>query len=274
MALKTVNKVWYFGLSWKPHSEEIVLKRSIIAALCAMIISVMLIGCGEEVPELSDEENEMVAEYAVGVLSKHMKSSNNRLIDVSNLEESYEEDAPLQVEVPKEEEMPEEIEAELPETETGTEENQFSSTFSDASAYSLSDLLKTDGIEIRYEGYELCSSYPTGDGGASYFAIDANSGNCLFVVHYTLINHAGSDQMIDLSGTGLRMRVNADGNGNQKFLKTMLPEDLFSYQAILGADSQSDLVAIAEIPAVNEADLGTVTITYMTNDEIVVLLAQ
>lgn len=53
--------------------------------LCGITASLLMTGCGA-MPDLTQEETELISEYAVGVLLKYDKSHGSRLVDTSAYE--------------------------------------------------------------------------------------------------------------------------------------------------------------------------------------------
>ena len=81
--------------------------------LCGITASLLMTGCGA-MPDLTQEETELISEYAVGVLLKYDKSHGSRLVDTSAYDKAEEE--PALEELPAEP-IPEEEETEaLPDT--------------------------------------------------------------------------------------------------------------------------------------------------------------
>lgn len=86
--------------------------------LCSIGIACALSGCGQTVPVLTEEENEIITEYAVNLLLKYDKNYNSHLVDLSELEE----ETPVEPESETpDEEVPDESLPEESEKESDTE---------------------------------------------------------------------------------------------------------------------------------------------------------
>lgn len=67
------------------------MKRGIVTALIA-ILSFSLIGCGDAMPELTDEQDDLIAEYSAMLLLKHSNNYNYRIADEEDVAMSIFED--------------------------------------------------------------------------------------------------------------------------------------------------------------------------------------
>ena len=77
--------------------------KKINVLLCSLGIACALTGCGETV-ELTEEENEIITEYAVNLLLKYDKYYSDHLVDLSLYEEvAAVEEAEPEEEIPEEE---------------------------------------------------------------------------------------------------------------------------------------------------------------------------
>ncbi|MCM1087931.1 MAG: hypothetical protein NC419_07215, partial [Muribaculaceae bacterium] len=61
--------------------------KKVSVLLCGIGIACILTGCGNTMPELTEEENDIITEYAVSLLLKYDKNYNSRLIDLAAYEE-------------------------------------------------------------------------------------------------------------------------------------------------------------------------------------------
>ena len=61
--------------------------------LCGVAAALLMTGCGD-MPDLTQDETELISEYAVGVLLKYDTGHGRRLVDTSGYEEPVEEEEP------------------------------------------------------------------------------------------------------------------------------------------------------------------------------------
>ena len=55
--------------------------------LCGITAAICMTGCGSIMPDLTEEETEIISEYASGVLLKYDRVHRSRLMDLSEYEE-------------------------------------------------------------------------------------------------------------------------------------------------------------------------------------------
>ncbi|MCI8356762.1 MAG: hypothetical protein HFI51_01245 [Lachnospiraceae bacterium] len=217
--------------------------KKIKILLCGIGIACVLSGCGRTV-ELTEEENEIITEYAVGLLLKYDKYYSNHLVELAE----YEEEADSAEPEPEEEEIPEESpdteESEIADTPVVdmAEEEQQAST--------IEEFYGIEGIGFQYTGYELRNEYPEITEGSMElaFAMEATSGMKLLVLRFQAINLNGAETELNMMNYGTRIRVAVNGESPKSALSTMLLNDLQTYKGIIGPEGPVELVAVIEVP--------------------------
>ena len=212
--------------------------------LCGLGVSFILSGCGA-MPELTEEENEIITEYAVALLLKYDKYYNSRLVDLTAYEEQQdiEQNEPEESDIPEEEPMPEDNE-ELSQSDPEVVD------VSEQQASTIEEFYGIEGFSFQYTGCDLKSEYPdmSEDSADAYFAVQATPGTQLLILKFQVNNYSGSDRELDMSSYGLRARVAVNGESSQNALSTMLLNDLRTYKGIVGENGSTELVAIIEVP--------------------------
>ena len=204
--------------------------------LCSMAAAFMMTGCGE-MPELTQEETELISEYAVGVLLKYDTAYNNRLVDT--LEE--------ETELPEEENPEEEPESEMEEPAEVVDVSQDEETQPVVS--SVEEYYGIPNLMISYTGYELADSYPPAEEGeVPVFSMDASSGMQLLVLTFNVQNISGQDQQMDMLGYGATFRISVNGEASKGALATMLVNDMQTYDDVIPANTSVEMVSIVEVP--------------------------
>ena len=194
--------------------------------------------------ELTEEENEIITEYAVGLLLKYDKYYSNHLVELAE----YEEEADSAEPEPEEEEIPEESpdteESEIADTPVVdmAEEEQQAST--------IEEFYGIEGIGFQYTGYELRNEYPEITEGSMElaFAREAPGGMKLLVLRFQAINLNGAETELNMMNYGTRIRVAVNGESPKSALSTMLLNDLQTYKGIIGPEGPVELVAVIEVP--------------------------
>ena len=212
--------------------------------LCGIIVAGLLAGCGSTMPDLTQEETDIISEYAVGILLKYDKNHGSRLVDTSEYEDVAEE---VPEEIPAVESEPEQ-EPEI--TENDTEVVDVSQDAETAALpATIEEYYGIEGVTFQYLGYDLTSSYPQGaDGENIFFAMDATEGSQLLVLRFMATNVTSSDLILNMMDYGVKFRVSVNGEAGQSALTTMLLDDLQTYKDVLPAGYSVELVSIVEIP--------------------------
>lgn len=217
--------------------------------LCGIAATVMLTGCGT-MPDLTQEEIELISEYAVGVLLKYDTSNSRRLVDTSAYDETPETEETA-------EETVQEVEEEQPETET-VDDTEIIDVSQDEETLpsTIESYYGIQNVTFQYSGYELTDSYPPSDSNVEeeesqpnvFFSMDATEGTQLLVLKFQATNTGGEDIELNMLEHGARFRVSVNGEGSKGALATMLLNDLQTYDEILTAGSSVELISVVEVP--------------------------
>lgn len=210
-----------------------------------MAAALLMTGCGT-MPNLTQDETELISEYAVGVLLKYDTAHGRRLVDTSGYELPSEEPAPEEpVEEPIQEEQPEpEIEEPVEVVDVSQDEEE-----TQPSASSVEQYYGIPNIMITYQGCEVADSYPSaGEGETLFFSMDATQGMQLLVLKFNAQNLSGEDQTMNMLGYGATFRVSVNGEPSKGALATMLVNDMQTYNSVIPASSSVELVSIVEVP--------------------------
>lgn len=208
--------------------------------LCSMAAAFMMTGCGE-MPDLTQEESELISEYAVGVLLKYDTGYNNRLVD------TMADDPEEETELPEEENPEEEPEPEMEEPAEVVDVSQDEET--QPAVSSVEEYYGIPNVMISYTGYELADSYPPSEEGAvPVFSMDASAGTQLLVLKFNVQNTSGQDQQMNMLGYGATFRVSVNGEASKGALATMLVNDMQTYDDVIPANTSVEMVSIVEVP--------------------------
>lgn len=211
--------------------------------LCGIMAAVLLSGCGSTMPDLTQEETDLISEYAVGVLLKYDKHHSGRLVDTTDYETA--EDV-AKTEEQEETEQPEPEEVPVDDTEV-VDVSQDEETI--AIPATIEEYYGLQDFTFQYTGYELAQNYPPDAGGNDvFFAMDATAGMQLLVLRFMAFNTSSSDQTLNMLDRGARFRVSVNGESSKGALATMLLNDMQTYDDVVPAGSAVELVSIVEVP--------------------------
>lgn len=225
--------------------------KKISLIMSGLFLACALTGCDTAMPELTEEENEMITEYAVDLLLKYDRNYDSRLVD---LEAYYEKQASLQARMQAQ--AVEDATKEVAEPEQAASEEQTSgtemanNTVEEPSASSIEEFYGIEGMEFRYTGYDLTDVYPQGteDEAMVFFSMDATPGTQLLVLNFQATNTGGGQKDLNMLNYGMRTRINVGDGVSENVLSTMLLNDLQTYRGTLGPNESTELVAVIEVP--------------------------
>lgn len=212
--------------------------------LCGLGISFVLTGCGGAMPELTEEENEIITEYAVSLLLKYDKYYSSRLVDLS----AYEEQQDIEQNEPEENNALED--EPIPEDNNELSESNTEVVDVIEEASTIEEFYGIEGFSFQYMGCDLKSEYPemTENETEAYFAMQATPGMQLLVLKFQVNNLSGSDRELDMLSYDTKTRVTVNGESSKSTLSTMLLNDLHTYKGVVGENGSIELVAIVEVP--------------------------
>ena len=194
------------------------MKKRQILSLCLCFSMLMLAGCAQG-RDLSEEQQDLIAEYSAGVLLQHESSYGKRLLKQEETPRPAETAQPLATVSP----TPESVPTQMPDGGAADEEET-------VNEIPLNDLYNVPGMNVTYESYKICREYPKK---SSVFQMTAKKGERLLVVKYKVENTSGKSLKVDLIERKIEYTMNMDGteheptiaiqkNGGLNYLKTTL----------------------------------------------------
>lgn len=232
------------------------------AGVCFTIF--FLTGCGNKIPDMTEEENALITEYAAGILLEHHADYQGRLVDTSLTPE--EKSVSLQ-----EAEDADELQTK---ENTSAEAEQVSNNSAEAvqekqnSAPSIAQVLDLPGFTVSYMGYEICDSYPDEQTASEelYFAVHAESGKKLVVLKLQITNGMSEPQVINtLELAELKCRVILDG-ARKSSLVTMLDNDFMALEKTMDAGATMEAVVMTEITEAESEQIQMVQLQIQNGD--------
>lgn len=200
----------------------------------AVAASLCMTACGASIPEMTEEQNALVVEYAAGLLLKYDANYRNRLVD----EAEPEEEQPA---------VPEEQPAEEPQPEEEPEVVDVSEEPEAVVYHSIEEFYGIDGVTVTFMGYELKDMYPDQGAEEMFFAMNASEGCKLVVLHFDVANVSGQDKELDMLSLDTKFKISFNGESPRYALTTMLTNDLASYKGTIAAGGTEQLVLVAEL---------------------------
>ena len=212
------------------------------AALIAASVLPMA-ACGSSMPELTEEQNRLIVEYAAGLLLKYDENNHGRIVDIEESEPVNELE--VQVEEPVAEETEEPEEAEVIENTQTPDEVQMGEAIAERS---IEEFYGIEGVSIAYTGFEVKDTYPDVAEDNLFFAMNASAGSKLLVFNFMVTNVGGQDLNLDMSAYNTKFKISINGESPKYILTTMLMNDLASFTGTIPAGASENLVLVSEIP--------------------------
>lgn len=206
-------------------------------------------GCGSTIPDMTEEENAQIVEYAAGLLLKYDENYHGRLVEEPATETIAEENAEVKDETvqPEQSAVEEQPEMEEQSKEETLAENMEEET--EAVTYtSVEDFYGISDVHIIYEGYEIKDMYPDAESEDMYFAMSATNGCKLLVLQFDVVNTGTADKNLDMLAANAKFKVSVNGNAPRYALTTMLLNDLASYTGTIPVGASEKLVLVVELP--------------------------
>ena len=242
-----------------------VLKKGKVLGLLAMS-AVLLTGCVDHMPELTAEQSDIIAEYAAGLLLKYSSNYDYKIVSdeevaaaMAAVQESSEPETESETETDKE--QTEGTDPSMPSPDTSSPENETEQVQVVADLDFAAEL-GIDDLIIRYQSFEICSSYPENNTG---FSVDAAQGKKLLVMHFDMEGLPEEDIDCNLFDYDIKMRVNINDTVSANVLSTMIPNDLASFMDVVHGGERIDVVAVAEISDMTEEEIQALVLRASSN---------
>ena len=216
---------------------------------CAMTLS--LTACGNQIPDLTEEEAQQVGEYAAVTLLKYDANNRSRLVEPEIVIAKLNKEA--QKAADREQAATEETSESTTQTETPAAQETVTASLEDF--YGL-----PEGIRLSYQSAQVADSYPDDAFVDSFFALDASEGKKLLVLSFRLENTTADAVDVDLLGASARYVITVNGSYRRNALTTMLPDDMATYTGTVDAGAGEDLVLLTEIDADMADSVGSISL--------------
>ena len=221
------------------------IKRTIAISMIACVFVLTVTGCSNQIPDMTEEQNALITEYAAGLLLKYHADYEGKLVDTS-----VPPQLPPVVEMPVEEIVSDNsIEEGMAESDLSTLPEEVEQV--EKPTLTIAQVLGTDGFDIKYRSYEVCDRYPSTDAeeGELFFSMKAGPGNKLLVLKLDITNTSGQEAVFDtLSMTDLNCKIIINGTDTQRAYVSMLENDFLAInRTFIGAETYEAAI-ITEMP--------------------------
>lgn len=233
-------------------------KKKGILLLCLCFSMIMLAGCASST-ELTEDEQDKIAEYSAGILLQHYDRYSRRLV--------RQETAPQQTAAPAEKTLASGNEPVQPQAGQagGGAAGGGNSGSGDTAAYTggaaedgeqenieevpLGDLYHVKGMNVSYDSYAVCKEYPKK---SSAFKLTAKKGQRLFVVRFRLKNKTSKDLKVNLRSREIGYSLDVDGAVYKPTIVMQKNGGLNYLDTKLKAGGSETAILVFEIPEVSQ----------------------
>jgi hypothetical protein len=240
-------------------------KGKIIGVLA--VSACMLTGCIDSMPDMTEEQSELVAEYAADMLLKYSPNYHYRIADEEEVAS-----AEAEMETSQEEEtMQEESQPSQDLSQTGSGETVSvgaETSVEDGSEYDLAAFFGMDQFSIMYASCEATDAYPNAESGVG-FSVTAPQGYNLLVLHFDVENLGEEAAQCDLFDQISKVTVNVNDAGYVQALSTLLTNDLTTYMEDIPAGEVADAVVVVPVEQTDLDEIQTAVMQITTQDSVV-----
>lgn len=220
------------------------MKKKGMGSAVVLLAAIFATGCGNTIPEMSEQQQELVVEYAAGVLLKYDENHETKLVELT-LEQEDIAAEPVSKEDFQDSNVQEEAEsAEAADQEEASDVTVIDNT-QELENVSIDSFLKLDSVKITYTGYETDDFYPRQE--ELSFVMNASPGNKLLILKFAAENTSGTDAALDIAQSNTRFKVVVNGE-EKNALQTYLLNDMAYYQGTIAPGESVELVLAREIP--------------------------
>lgn len=245
-------------------------KRILLAGMSVLLC--LLCGCLEATP-LTDEEMDVVAEYAASLLLKYDKNYDTPLYYIEEREVRL---TPTPTPEPTRTATP----TPTPAVENNSSSGNASVTeqtkdvtptptptpflYNDAeTSRQLTEIIAVENITVSCLGYELMQSVQS----TEYFSLVAKEGRQYVVVTFLLSNNTEKDLVFDASGNGLEYSIDINTNTSSRVSLSMLENDMQYMEIPVPANGTAEAVLVFEIA---DVEINTIHLIIENESEDVV----
>lgn len=240
-------------------------KGKIIGVLA--ISACMLTGCIDSMPDMTEEQSELVAEYAADMLLKYSPNYHYRIADEEEVASAEAEmETSQEEETTQEESQPSQ---DLSQTGSGETVSVGAETsVEDGSEYDLAAFFGMDQFSIMYASCEATDAYPNAESGVG-FSVTAPQGYNLLVLHFDVENLGEEAAQCDLFDQISKVTVNVNDAGYVQALSTLLTNDLTTYMEDIPAGEVADAVVVVPVEQTDLDEIQTAVMQITTQDSVV-----
>lgn len=237
--------------------------KKVITGLLVLLCMAALTGCGKNDISLTNEENDLVAEYIAGTLLKYSCDNEWKYQKLNTAQKTgvtttagtnSSTQTPTQSQAGNSQ-KPTALSSSAASTATVSASGTAGTTSTDLMG-SLPSALGLSGVTVKYKDYVTGSSYPSD----AYVSVPAQSGCEVVAVELTLTNTSGQAVTLNSSGN-VTFKLEVGGTGVVNYA-SILKNDITALKNVsLAAGASKDVVVLFQV---KESDASSVAGASMT----------
>ena len=246
-------------------------KRSYI--LISFIVSSMLIsGCGNTMPNLTEEQSALISEYAAGLLLKYDSRPNRRLLSDAELAIAEKAEQATAAKLLKRQQAAEAAGTATKETQVESTPQTEATSQTEVAATqptgtntitNLSEFLGKNGFDITYSGYDLVSSYPPENREDVYMLVEAASGKQLLILKLNVTNQSSEAAQFDMFDYSCQYGLQINGEAEIPSEMTLLMDDFSTYKGNIEAGASEAMVLLFEIDSATAESISQMNLVLL-----------
>ena len=250
------------------------MKKFVFVLLCT-ILAFSMSGCNL-VPsvELTEDEQNVISEYAAGLLLKYDKNYGGALASLEEEDDSgvgivQNEEAKIPTALEELVEEDEAVDATQPEfsEDIAASDNSSVDGGIEYSNLSVADAIGLDGFDIIYKSYEAHKIYPEEESENLVFSMQAQNGMELLVVNFGITNESEARKTCDVLNTNTSFRLVINESERVNANKTILLNDLGSYSDEIDGYGMADAVLVFELAEGTSNNISSLDLVVKKGDE-------
>ena len=280
--------------------------RSVRTFTMILSCSIFLTGCGfVDIPDLTDEQTELISEYAVDLLLKDASGTDRRLLSSEEIQKAESEQAEEEKAHANERAGVNSENDTKKSTDKSENTSQGASDGETVTDTTISEFYKIEGMDIQFKDFNVCSSYPddlsnaadtktanesTSEGtqetstdstsdkklkpsdnssvvDSMYFSLDADPGKKLVVLNFTAVNTTDKDIDLNMASYSPSFAVVLNDGNTLSALTTLVPSDISSYSGKVPAGSSVIMTCMVQAKETDTASISSIVLKMKNKDE-------
>lgn len=221
-------------------------KKIMAVSLVMVMVAGCLSGCAKKV-DLTEDEQNLVAEYAAQVVLKHDKNYNGKLKEIDTEE----------VTSKNKETSTDNVNAN---TEQGTEPDSNIDLKS-----SLSDAFGFGALTVNYTGYQVLDTYP--DTSDVAFVLKSTEDTRLLILKFNVSNQTGNAVDVPMMSFDTAIKSTINGSESYSALVTLLMDGLNTFSGTVAAGETKELVLAFQTPYSDENSISSLQLKVSKNGD-------